>query len=215
MDLEGRFEAADNEIGGDSWSVATGADPYCVEPVWSPQGDLLYGMGGVSGPSTVRVVPPNASFPDEKGAAVSCHYRYAADGTKVMAGALGEGVVTVMEADLGGAREVAFAIPGREVTDLVDVGPGARRFCVATTGTGEPVGDVTRAIECDTVVDTATGEVVPLPLDGVRAVRFTADGSMLLRTDGMLTLVGPTGEIAATVEQPAAYAGYSPLTYIP
>ncbi|MBB6039769.1 hypothetical protein [Phytomonospora endophytica] len=215
VSVDGQFDVVDNEIGGEPWGVAAGADPYCVEPVWSPQGVLLYGMGGVSGPSTVRVVPPGASRPEEKGAAVSCHYRYSADGTKIMAGALGEGAATVMDADLTGERDVTFEIPGREVTDLVDVGPGARRFCVSTVGAGEPVGDVTRAIQCDTVIDAATGQAVPLPLDGVTAVRFTADGSMLLRTEGTLTLIGASGEVVATVDEPAAYAGYSLLAYIP
>ncbi|MEV0646720.1 hypothetical protein AB0I28_15795 [Phytomonospora sp. NPDC050363] len=214
--MEGRLNVIETEPGGVTREVVSDADPMCVEPVWSPQGHLLYGhFSRDSGMATVHIAEPGADVGPPMGESGDCHYRYSADGTKIVVGALGDGDVSIMDADLSNARDDTFEIPGRVITDLSDVGPGAARICVSTVADGDPVGDVARTLACDTVIDTATGEVVPLPMDGVLGVRFAPDGSMLVRTEGELTFVGADGTPGTTIPEPAEFADYALLDYVP
>lgn len=214
---DGQLEMRDISPGaGEPWGVSTDVDGQCAEPVWAPDGTMLYGKGRNENGLPVLYEPAlQGGPPDRFIDATTCHYRFSADSAKLVAGAAGNGDITVMNADGSDPENLKLAVPGRQITDLAAVGPGAVRVCVRTADPKAPTGDVARNLFCDTVIDVTTGEVVPLPVKDVKAVRFAPDGSMLVRADGALSKVSADGKVLSTLREPAEYGKYALLEWLP
>lgn len=183
---------ADNKPGAKPRVISAGADGQCAEPVWRNDGALLYAEG-----DNLLLLPAGGTTPVPFGKRTTCHYRFAADGSAVVAGAAGNGELTILDKDGENARQVTIEIAGRSVTDLVSVSAGAKQACLHTVKKGEPVGDVARNLYCNTIVDLASGKVVR---EGVKGAVFLADGSVLVRESGELVQYDASGKEMARVK---------------
>jgi TolB protein len=70
----------------------------------------------------------------------------------------------------------------------------------------------------DSVIETATGQAVPLPVEGlVNAALFRPDGTLLIRSDDdgdtTLTLLSAADTIIARVIEPATLRDYTLVAY--
>jgi TolB protein len=91
-----------------------------------------------------------------------------------------------------------------------------RRVTVPLQSTGETSADAPTA--ADAVVDTVTGEVVPLPVAGsVVGTFFDPDGNLLVRarhgTRTTLSLFTPGGKLLVQATEPAVLNGLDLLAY--
>jgi hypothetical protein len=210
-----------NLDGGNRRTVHLKVDGSCVEPVWS--GDSTR-MLFVSQPvvRSLGILYFAGGAGDDLGEPLGCHYRWSADGKRIayLHGDLG--AVTVSDTYGGRERTLDEDVLGadRVFTDLAAISADGGRICVSTVAEGEPVGDVARDLNCDTVIDVAGRKVVDLPIAGeLRAVLFTPDGGLLARVDTgsgseLVLLDADDRLVARSVETPAE-AGRSLLSYTP
>nr|MDT0660022.1 hypothetical protein [Micromonospora sp. DSM 115978] len=207
--------------GGNRRTVHFNVDGDCVEPVWSGDSTrLLFSSPSVAGQVGILYLAGGAG--DDLGKSLGCHYRWSADGQRIayMHGDLS--AVTVSDLDGDRERTLDEGVLGgdRVFTDLVAISADGGRVCVSTVAEGEPVGDVARNLDCDTVIDVARGKVVDLPIDGeLRAVLFTPDGGLLARVDtgsgSELVLLDADDQVVARSVESPANAGRSLLSYTP
>ncbi len=165
-------------------------DPYCVEPVWSPDStQLLFGSGLAD--EIVTVVRLDGSVVRTYGRPIGCHYRWSAVGRRAAEGPSLNGIV-IVDPDTGYKWLISRdALGGRMLTDLVSISEGAM-ICLDTRAPGEPVGVVGRSPGCETIVDIFASKVVKLPVAGdLLMALFQPDGGALLRVKngGTISLV--------------------------
>ena len=98
---------------------------------------------------------------------------------------------------------------GSYACDVLSVNQDGTRVAIDLKAGDEPAGDIVGDESADTVIDTATGAAVALPVRGqVRAVLFRPDGSMIVRSRSgkvtTLTVLSADGRQLAKVVEPAS-----------
>jgi TolB protein len=96
---------------------------------------------------------------------------------------------------------------GASTCDVVSVNLDGTRLAVNLKGPDEPSGDIAGDIAANTVIDTATGAAVALPISGeILAVLYRPDGTLVVRSrkggTTTLTALSATGEQIAQVVEP-------------
>lgn len=208
-----------------SLAVSRAGDPTSL-PSWSPDGTrLLLDRKDVQG---TRARP--GVFDVESGtfsplAAAGHHLRWSGDGRSIVY-ATDDCRLMVAGADGTGARQVpvlgdddrAVNPSGSFACIPVSVSADASRVAV-TLHSGDPSQD-SGADDgpADSVIETATGQAVPLPVEGaVNAALFRPDGTLLIRSDDAgnttLTLLSAADTIVARVIEPAALRDFALVAY--
>jgi len=188
-------------------------DAWAVEPAWSPDGTRLVvadwsEQGAEPGILTIATRAFQA-LPAFNG---GVHFHWSGDGTR-LAWLSGTGVVTTGPADgSSGPSPVpgtgGDATPARFIPSLESVSPDGSRVAVQVPGPDDTLGDISRAFECNTLLDVATGKAVALPITGkILQMRYRRDGSLLVRVEGAahntLVVLRPDLTVATSVDEPA------------
>jgi TolB protein len=194
------------------------AAPEGIGPAWSPDGTkLLIGRAAPESdprPGVLEVATGRfTALPKLQG---HLHFRWSGDG-QTLAFATGECRLLTSAADGNGKRLVPVVgdenrknnPSGSFACDVVSVNRDGTRLAVDLKAASEPGGDITGDIAADTVIDTATGATVALPVRGqVLAVLYRPDGSMLVRSRlakvTTLTVLSAEGTQIAQVAEPTA-----------
>jgi hypothetical protein len=186
-------------------------------PAWSPDGTrLLIGTPG-AGVLTVATgtVAPLPSGLDGR------NFRWSGDGRKLI---YGTSPCRLKVAPAGGRSGTTVPILGdpessRNPDQTAACRPlsadrAGRRVTVPLQGVGGgDYGDT-----ADTLVDTVTGAVLPLPVAGiVRTLLFGPDGNLLIRTEGgdrfTLSVLAPDGTLLVQAAAPGALRALQPVAY--
>jgi TolB protein len=204
--------------GGVPQPLATGVSTAAQPPAWSPDGGRL--LVDASAPAVLQVdsgalTPLAATF------AGGQHFRWSGDGSalvyatsycalKVSAGG-SDAAVPVL-----GDAQPADNPDGLAACKPTSVDVTGRRVTVPLQSTGETSADAPDT--ADAVVDTGTGQVVPLPVAGsVVGAFFDPGGNLLVRarhgTRTTLSLFTPGGELLVQATEPAELNGLDLLAY--
>ncbi|WP_034216670.1 TolB family protein [Actinoplanes subtropicus] len=204
--------------GGVPRPLATGVRTAAQAPVWSPDGGRL--LVDTSAPVVVEVdsgavTPLAASFAGGR------HFRWSGDGSalvyatsycalKVSAGGTDSAVPVL------GDKQAENNPAGLAACQPTSVDATGGRVTVPLQSTGETSADAPDT--ADAVVDTVTGEVVPLPVAGsVVGASFGPTGNLLVRArqGGRTTLsvFAPGGKLLVQATEPAALNGLELLAY--
>lgn len=198
--------------------VATGVSTTAQAPAWSPDGTKL--LVDADFPAILQVgsgtlTPLGAALADGK------HFRWSGDGYKLVyatsycglkvAGNGADSTVPVL-----GDRQPADNPDGLAACKPTSVDATGGRVTVplqTTDDTGTDGSDT-----ADAVVDTVTGDVVPLPVAGsVVGAVFAPDGNLLVRTrhddTSTLSLFASDGTLLVQAEEPAAVRDLDLLAY--
>jgi TolB protein len=204
--------------GGEAEQVATGVSTSAQAPTWSPDGARL--LINASTPAVLQVgsrtlTPLAVALADGR------HFRWSGDGAKLVYATSYCGLMVTAD----GTDTVVPVIGDRQPVD----NPDGLAACMPTSVdvTGDRVTVPLRNTDdtgdhgpdtADAVVDTVTGDVVPLPVDGsVVGAVFAPDGNLLVRTrrDDVtrLSLFTPAGTLLVQAIEPAGLRGLDLLTY--
>jgi TolB protein len=98
--------------------------------------------------------------------------------------------------------------------DVVSVNADGSRITVDLHKGEQPDGDIGGSRYANAVIETATGQVLPLPVHGtVTQMLFRPDSSLLVRTvtggKGTLTMLSPGLDVLATMAEPAGIKDYN------
>ncbi|MEV3937042.1 hypothetical protein AB0K52_13830 [Glycomyces sp. NPDC049804] len=181
-------------------------------PSWSPDSDRVV-LNLADAESTgaylldVATGEVSTDLPEE----VGCSPRWSADGEYLVSS---DGSVA-MRPDGSGRVELegAAAWSGDDgFTGLSSISADLSRACLQYDDEGTAAAGHTRAARCDRYVDTATGEVLDLPVDaGQPNAVFLADGSMIVCDDRygeiVVTLVDADGTVLDTRTLPGQGTG--------
>ncbi|SCG60759.1 TolB-like translocation protein [Micromonospora coxensis] len=188
----------------------------CWGPAWVPSVDALsVGVPPAPGdPSAVRrglvdLLTGEVATLQVEGRA--CHPVWSADG-RVLVYADADGAVVVASPIGERLRQVPGlgGSAGWNSYDVASLSPDGSRVALLRVGAGQDAGDPARDLTANVVLDTRTGEVVDLPLDGRRLLQayFRSDGSLVARVEAAeathLVLVGTDGHRITEVVEPAA-----------
>jgi TolB protein len=204
--------------GGVPRPLATGVSTAAQPPAWSPDGDRL--LVDASTPAVLQV-GSGALTPLTGALADGQHFRWSGDGSALVY-ATSDCVLKVS------ARGITAAVPVLGDTHPADnpdrlaackptsVDATGRRVTVPLQNTGETSADAPDA--ADAVVDTVTGQVVPLPVAGsVIGTFFDPAGNLLVRarhgTSTTLSLFTPGGKLLVQATEPAALNGLDLVAY--
>ncbi|GIE98401.1 PD40 domain-containing protein [Paractinoplanes rishiriensis] len=177
--------------GGEPDRLATGVSSANQAPTWSPQGDQL--LVGTSAP-TILDIETGTLIPLPAGLEGGLHFRWSGDGSKLVFATAYCALQVVGSAD--GAASAVPMLGDRQPVDNPDGLAACRptsvdfaggRVTVPLQTTGGNDGSRT----ADAVVDTATGDVIALPVTGsVVGAVFDPDGNLLVRSlhEGVRTL---------------------------
>ncbi len=194
------------------------AAPDGFGPAWSPDGTKLLIGRAVSEsdvrPGVLEVATGRfTALPKLRG---HLDFRWSGDG-RALAFTTGECRLLTSAADGSGKRLVPVVgdenrkdnPSGSFACDVVSVNRDGTRLAVDLKAASEPGGDITGDVAADTVIDTATGATVALPVRGqVLAVLYRPDGSMLVRSRlakvTTLTVLSAEGRQTAQVVEPTA-----------
>ncbi|WP_433127966.1 TolB family protein [Micromonospora sp. CA-240977] len=207
-----------NVDGSDRRQVRSGVDPYCVTPVWSPDGrQLLFrettsnasGEPGRYGMLEVRSTGSTVRW--WKSAPEACHALWSADGQTI---AMNTNAGVTLYGTDGTTKRVVpgFSLDGWRSNDITSLSPDGSRIALLRTKPTEDAGDVARDLWVNVVLDTRTGKEIRLPLGGreLRQVYFPTDGSMVVRVrDGSghaVLLVSADGRKISETAEPASLA---------
>ena len=192
-------------------------DAQCAEPGWAPDSRhlLLHDVAGTRSLGVLDVATGTvAGLPYQLD---GCHLTWSADGTAI--GYVdGAGKLFVARADGSQRRQVpGLGDGGRLATfDLESVSAKGDRVALWVNNGSTPAGDVARGLSSNAIVDTRTGHLVPLPVDGLLQAVFRADGTMLARVKGnahnQIVLVSVAGAVLSRVDEPAALRNQLLLT---
>lgn len=199
-----------------------GVDNPCVRPTWSPIDDHLLYAVEIDGDATrlqiqIRDVSTSeltASFPADG----ACNFRWAADGTGLVAQMGYQGDMVAMDVDGSGRNEFSVPSQGAEVS-LFSVSAGSKEICVAQGF--QHSDDEPYSRTCNATVDPETGQVGGSVSGGggVDAVHYTADGHTLIRksteTGMSVTLYDAKRDVLAEYKEPEEYADYRLAQYLP
>jgi TolB protein len=184
-------------------------------PAWSPDGTKL--LIGTPKPGALTVATGAlASLPSG-----GRDFRWSGDGRKliygttpcrlhVAAAGAGSGTVVPILGDPESSRNPDQAAACRPLS----ADRTGRQVTVPLQG----VGDSAYGDTADTLVDTATGAVLRLPVGGaVRSVLFGPDGNLLIRADldnrSTLSVLTPDGTLLVQANEPAALRNLLPVAY--
>lgn len=182
------------------------------KPSWAPDSDRVV-LNAADAESTGAYLLDTATgatsfeVPEE----VGCSPRWSADGEFLVSA---DGAVAVRP-DGSDRTELAGAAAwneDEEFTGLSSVSADLSRACLQYDEPEVAQSGHAQANRCDRYVDTATGEELELPVAAENPnVVFLADGSMIVCDDQYgqiaLTLVGPDGATADTLQLPGQSAG--------
>jgi TolB protein len=226
VDQNGNVVVADRD-GKHRRTVLRGAMDPGLEPAWSPDSRrLLVGKLAGGGVRTGVVTVATGAFTALPHQLEGIHFLWSADG-KHLGYATGECRIGIADADGGNARLVpVFGVRNdatnpqfRRSCDPYSVSVDGRWLAVDQRTGDEPDGDIGRDLAANAVVNTRTGDNVPLPVTGsISAVLFQPNGDILVRTKGAtnrLTLLGPDLTVKAQVAEPARVKDLLLLAYTP
>ncbi|WP_433300191.1 TolB family protein [Actinoplanes sp. CA-030573] len=199
--------------------VATGVSTAAQAPAWSPDGDRL--LVNASTPAVLQVGSRTLT-PLAAGLADGRHFRWSGDGTKLVYATTYCG----LKVAAGGTDTTVPVIGDLRPMDNPDGLAACKPTSVDATGdhvtvqlqtTGQLGGGDGPEIG-DAVVDTVTGDVLPLPVTGsVVGVIFAPDGNLLVRTrhddETRLSLFTPSGKLLVQAVEPAAVRDLNLLAY--
>ncbi|MBV1850099.1 hypothetical protein [Catellatospora tritici] len=221
VDENGDLVVADL-LGGHRSTVLRGVVGVGYEPVWSPDSRRLLVARGLPETLTYGVVTvasgvfvPLAHQPQ------GLHALWSADG-KHLGYVTGRCRLVTADADGGNARVVpvfgdldrAVNKQRRRSCDPFSISADGRLIAVHQRTGDEPDGDIARDQVANAVVDTRTGADVRLPVaEPVTAVLFLADGGMLVRTEGRLTLLNPDRTVKTRFTEPEQVKNLNLLGY--
>jgi TolB protein len=196
--------------------VVTAAQP----PAWSPDGGRL--LVDATTPAILQVGSGTLTpLPDAVQA--GRHFRWSGDGSKLV---YATAYCGLQVAGTSGVTDTAVPVLGETApSDNPDGLAACKPTSVDVTGdrvtvplqvTGETGADVPDT--ADTVVDTVTGAVVPLPVDGtVVGTVFGPDGRLLVRAarsgKTTLSLFSPDGTLLVRAAEPAPLHDLDLLAY--
>ena len=204
--------------GGVPQPLTTGVTTAAQPPTWSPDGDRL--LVDKSTP-TVLDVDSGALTPLAATFAGGQHFRWSGDGSALVYATS----YCALKVSAGGADSAVPVLGDTQPADNPDGLAACKPTSVDATGgrvtvplqsTGETSADAPDA--ADAVVDTVTGEVVPLPVAGsVVGAFFAPDGNLLVRArHGVrttLSLFTPDGKLLVQATEPAELSGLDLLAY--
>jgi len=206
-------------------TVMHGATDQGYEPTWSPNGTrLLVGRPSADGNGTPGVVDvATGRFTALAHNPAGIHYLWSADGRHL---GYATGMCQVGLADPDGGNAHLVPVLGsldrkcnpdlRRGCHTRSIAPDGGRMAILQHTGDKPDGDIARTLTANTVIDTRTGAVVRLPVTGdVKTVLFQPDGSMLVRTEGHLTLVSAAGTVIASVTEPSTVDRLGLVAYVP
>jgi TolB protein len=204
--------------GGVPEPLATGVSTAVQAPTWSPDGHRL--LIDTSAPAVLDVdsgalTPLAATFAGGR------HFRWSGDGSALVYATRH----CALKVSAGGSDSVVPVLGDNQSTDNPDGLAACKPISVDATGarvtvplqsTGETSADAPDA--ADAVVDTVTGEVVPLPVAGsVVGAFFDPDGNLLVRarhgSTTTLSLFTPAGKLLVQATEPAELNGLDLLAY--
>ncbi|WP_433373741.1 TolB family protein [Actinoplanes sp. CA-142083] len=204
--------------GGTPEQVANGVSTAGQPPAWSPDGDRLLVAAGTP---AILQVGSGTLTPLGEQLAGGQHFRWSGDGTtlvyatsycslKVVAGDSDTAVPVI------GDRQTADNPDGLAACKPTSVDATGQRVTVPLQTTGETGADSPDT--ADAVVDTVTGDVVPLPVTGsVVGAYFNPDGNLLVRsrkgTRTTLWLFAPDGTLLVQAKEPAELHNLNLLAY--
>ena len=199
--------------------VAEGVVTAGQAPAWSPQGDKL--LVAVDAPAALDL-DSGAITPLPGDLGEGQHFRWSGDGSKLVYATTHCGLeVAGSDADSGTTVPVLGDTQTRDNPDglaackATSVDATGERVTVPLQTTGESAAGTETA---DAVVDTATGELVRLPVSGsVIGAVFDAEGNLLVRTRSAgrtrLSLFGPDNTLQVQATEPAAVGELALLAY--
>ena len=192
-------------------------DAQCAEPGWAPDSRhlLLRDVAGTGKLGVLDVATGTvARLPYQLD---GCHLTWSADGTAI--GYVdGAGKLFVARADGSQPHQVPGLGDGsRPATfDLESVSARGDRVALWVNDGSTPAGDVARGLSSNAIVDTRTGHLVALPVDGLLQAVFRADGTMLARVQGsahnQIVLVSAAGAVLTRIDEPATLRNQLLLT---
>jgi TolB protein len=206
--------------GGTPERLATGVTTTRQAPTWSPDGNRL--LVHASTPAILQVATGTLT-PLPEGLGNGLHFRWSGDGTKLV---FATSFCGLQVAGSGDDTGVAVPVLGdRQAVDnpdglaaclptSVDVAGDRVTVPLQTTGATGDDGSTT----ADVVVDTTTGDLIPLPVAGtVVGTVFDPRGNLLVRTVNggiwRLSLFAPDGTLLVQATEPAALKDLDLLTY--
>ncbi|NJC68802.1 hypothetical protein HC031_03535 [Planosporangium thailandense] len=198
-------------------------DGQCAEPAWSSDSRRLLVSVSADGSANARqglIDVTTGAFTPLATAIQGCHLTWAADGAAI-GYADGNGKIFVAKPDGSGQRAVPginnFGTPPYS-GHLESVSPQGRQIALWLSDGTTPVGDVSRGLYSNAVIDTRTGQKVKLPVPDSRLLQalFRGDGSMVLRVKGdqhnQLVIVSADGAELNRWDEPAALKNLTMLT---
>lgn len=204
--------------GGAPQQVATGVSTADQPPAWAPDGDHLLVTAGTP---AILQVGSGTLTPLAEQLAGGQHFRWSGDGTtlvyatsycalKVAAGDSDTAVPVI------GDRQPADNPDGLAACKPTSVDATGQRVTVPLQVTGQTGADSPDT--ADAVVDTVTGDVVPLPVPGaVVGAFFNPDGNLLVRSrkgeKTTLSLFAPDGRLLVQAKEPAELRDLNLLAY--
>jgi TolB protein len=219
VDDAGELIVTDRD-GGQPRSVLSGVVGLGHEPAWSPDSRRLLVArppAGGDGSVTYGVVDvASGEFTPLAEQIQGIHPLWSADGQHL---GYTTGTCQLMVADADGRNARMVPVIGdpdpavnpqqRFGCGVYSVSPDGSLMAVNQAVGDEPWGDIGRSLAADVVIDTRTGDEVPLPVSGqVWAALFLPNGEVLVRsTDGdtfTLTLLNPDLSIKTQVSEPPA-----------
>jgi TolB protein len=205
--------------GGEPARLATGVTTDAQAPAWSPDGDRLLVQTGA--PAILRIASGELTpLPADLGHGL--HFRWSGDGSKVVYATASCALRVAATAGW-----IAVAVPMLGDSRPADNPEGlaaCRPTSVDATGSRVTVpleinrGGAAGARSADAVVDTTTGDVMPVPVAGsVVGTAFGPDGNLLVRTvhDGVttLSLFAPDGDLLVQASEPPELEDLALLAY--
>ncbi|GAA0472785.1 hypothetical protein Ade02nite_87200 [Paractinoplanes deccanensis] len=199
--------------------VATGVTAPDQAPAWSPTGDRL--LVTLERPGVLDLASGEIT-PLPEGLTAGQHFRWSGDGSKLVYATAHCGLEIAGTEDQSGTvvpvlgdTQPADNPDGLAACKPTSVDATGQRVTVPLQTTGETAAGTDAA---DAVVDTATGDLVQLPVTGsVVGTVFDAEGNLLVRTrqDDVtkLWLFGPDNTLEVQATEPASVRDFELIAY--
>jgi TolB protein len=200
--------------GGQKRTVTTGLIDMGYEPVWSPPGDRVLVAKGpdLSSVTLGTVSIASGTFTPLAHNPGGIHYLWSADGKHL--GYTKDCRIGLSDADGGNAH----LISDLSSCDPFSISPDGTKIAANVLHKGDDAGDIALDMTANTVIDTATGKAIALPVQGtVTQVLFQPDGTTLIRSTRQnvttLTLLDADGTVRTSVTEPAIAKGWNLAAY--